>query len=116
MYLENNKLNAIEKFLNKMLSKTYPMITHIDIGNPFLNGEYILNIYTSIPETVTLENYWVNDYWYDKDGGNNVVLDFHWMNDVILPKLLKYFGLTDLSFNREIRIFNIKGDLVIITT
>ena len=116
MYLETNQLNAIEKLFDKILLKIYPMINNIDIERPFMDGndKYIMNFHTSLPETVTKKNYWESNHWFN-EYGDGILFDYAYMNDVIIPKLLKYFNLTDRGFNREIRIYNINGDLILST-
>jgi len=116
MNIDENVLRAMEKLFNKILLNIYPMINNIDIEKPILDGDnkYIINIYTSIPETINEKNYWDFSNWYDKNGKDNT-FDYHYMNDVIISKLLKYFSLNDINFKRELRIYNVNGDLIIST-
>ena len=114
MILNDNTLNAMEKLFNKILLNIYPMIKNIDIERPLLDGDdkYIMNIYTSIPETVNEKNYWELFHGYDENGVG-IIFDYHYMDDVIIPKLLMYISLSDRDFNRELRIYNANGDLLI---
>ena len=116
MKLSETQLNAVEKLFNNVLLKIYPMVNNIDIERPLLDGddEYIVNFYTSIPETVTEKNYWEEHHWFN-EYGEGILFDFHYMNDVIIPKFLKYFGISDRNFNREIRVYNINGGLILST-
>jgi len=106
----DRKISGVEKLFRQILPTIYPNITDIDIEekiDPDHDSIFYLNINTDLPNTVTKNNFWDNEYWE-----TNQMFDYHYMNDVIIPELLEYFSITDRQFERTLRIYNIDGRLV----
>ena len=77
--------------------------------NPIMeDDEYDLIIDTDLPNTVTKDEYWDNEFWE-----TNQMFDYHYMNDVIMPELLEYFSIKDAEFDRRVKIYNIDKELII---
>jgi hypothetical protein len=105
----DRKISGVEKLFNEVLPTIYPQITNIEIVKKYTNEypDYDLIIDTDLPNTVTKDDYWDNEFWE-----TNQMFDYHYMNDVIIPELLEYFSITDRQFERTLRIYNIDGRLV----
>lgn len=118
---EKKVISAINKLFNSVLPTIYPMITSVEVvENPpqdKMSGEdYTVMVNTTIPNTVTAENYWEWENWFSDESNNDgVVLDYLWMNDIIIPDLLKYVSLTDIGFSRNVEVYNIDGELIVTT-
>ena len=106
------KISGVEKLFNNILPTIYPHITNIQILKNDTDGyrypEYDLIIDTDLPNTVTKNDYWDNEFWE-----TNQLFDYHYMNDVIMPELLEYFSIKDAEFDRRIKIYNIDKELII---
>ena len=109
----DRKISGVEKLFKQILPTIYPNITDIDIEkkiDPDHDSIFYLNINTDLPNTVTKNNFWDNEYWE-----TNQMFDYHYMNDVIIPELLEYFSITNREFLRIVRIYNADGELIIYT-
>jgi len=108
------KISGVEKLFNNILPTIYPHITNIQILKNDTDGyrypEYDLIIDTDLPNTVTKDEYWDNEFWE-----TNQLFDYHYMNDVIMPELLEYFSIKDAEFDRRVKIYNIDKELIITT-
>jgi hypothetical protein len=108
----DRKLIGVEKLFNEVLPRIYPHITNIQILKNDTDGyrypEYDLIIDTDLPNTVTKDEYWDNEFWE-----TNQMFDYHYMNDVIMPELLEYFSIKDAEFDRRVKIYNIDKELII---
>ena len=108
------KISGVEKLFNNILPTIYPHITNIQILKNDTDGyrypEYDLIIDTDLPNTVTKNDYWDNEFWE-----TNQLFDYHYMNDVIMPELLEYFSIKDAEFDRRVKIYNIDKELIITT-
>ena len=108
----DRKISGVEKLFNEVLPTIYPQITNIEIVKKYTNEypDYDLIIDTNLPNTVTKDDYWDNEFWE-----TNQMFDYHYMNDVIMPELLEYFSIKDAEFDRQIKIYNIINGLIITT-
>ena len=109
----DRKISGVEKLFKQILPRIYPNITDIDIEekiDPDHDSIFYLNINTDLPNTVTKNNFWDNEYWE-----TNQMFDYHYMNDVIIPELLEYFSIKNREFLRIVRIYNADGELIIYT-
>jgi hypothetical protein len=108
----DRKISGVEKLFNEVLPTIYPQITNIEIVKKYTNEypDYDLIIDTDLPNTVTKDDYWDNEFWE-----TNQMFDYHYMNDVIMPELLEYFSIKDAEFDRQIKIYNIINGLIITT-
>ncbi len=108
----DRKISGVEKLFNEILPTIYPQITNIEIVKKYTNEypDYDLIIDTDLPNTVTKDDYWDNEFWE-----TNQMFDYHYMNDVIMPELLEYFSIKDAEFDRQIKIYNIINGLIITT-
>ena len=109
----DRKISGVEKLFKQILPTIYPNITDIDIEEKFDSDQdslFYLNINTDLPNTVTKDNFWDNEYWETHN-----LFDYHYMNDVIIPELLEYFSITNREFLRIVRIYNADGELIIYT-
>ena len=108
----DRKISGVEKLFNNILPTIYPHITNIQILKNDTDGyrypEYDLIIDTDLPNTVTKDEYWDNEFWE-----TNQMFDYHYMNDVIIPELLEYFSIKDAEFDRRVKIYNIDKELII---
>jgi hypothetical protein len=108
----DRKISGVEKLFNNILPTIYPHITNIQILKNDTDGyrypEYDLIIDTDLPNTVTKDEYWDNEFWE-----TNQMFDYHYMNDVIMPELLEYFSIKDAEFDRRVKIYNIDKELII---
>ena len=108
------KISGVEKLFNNILPTIYPHITNIQILKNDTDGyrypEYDLIIDTDLPNTITKDEYWDNEFWE-----TNQLFDYHYMNDVIMPELLEYFSIKDAEFDRRVKIYNIDKELIITT-
>ena len=106
----DRKISGVEKLFNEILPTIYPQITNIEIVKKYTNEypEYDLIIDTDLPNTVTKDDYWDNEFWE-----TNQMFDYHYMNDVIMPELLEYFSIKDADFDRRVNIYNIDKELII---
>jgi len=108
----DRKISGVEKLFNNILPTIYPHITNIQILKNDTDGyrypEYDLIIDTDLPNTVTKDEYWDNEFWE-----TNQLFDYHYMNDVIMPELLEYFSIKDAEFDRRVKIYNIDKELII---
>ena len=106
----DRKISGVEKLLNQVLPTIYPYITDVKIvkQDNELFPDYDLIIHTNLPNTVTKDDFWDNEYWE-----THPLFDYHYMNDVIIPELLEYFSITDMDFLRVINIYNIDGELIV---
>ena len=108
------KISGVEKLFNNILPTIYPHITNIQILKNDTDGyrypEYDLIIDTDLPNTITKDEYWDNEFWE-----TNQMFDYHYMNDVIMPELLEYFSIKDAEFDRRVKIYNIINGLIITT-
>jgi hypothetical protein len=106
------KISGVEKLFNNILPTIYPHITNIQILKNDTDGyrypEYDLIIDTDLPNTVTKNDYWDNEFWE-----TNQMFDYHYMNDVIMPELLEYFSIKDAEFDRRVKIYNVDKELII---
>ena len=106
------KISGVEKLFNNILPTIYPHITNIQILKNDTDGyrypEYDLIIDTDLPNTVTKNDYWDNEFWE-----TNQLFDYHYMNDVIMPELLEYFSIKDAEFDRRVKIYNVDKELII---
>ena len=106
------KISGVEKLFNNILPTIYPHITNIQILKNDTDGyrypEYDLIIDTDLPNTVTKDEYWDNEFWE-----TNQMFDYHYMNDVIIPELLEYFSIKDAEFDRRVKIYNVDKELII---
>jgi len=106
------KISGVEKLFNNILPTIYPHITNIQILKNDTDGyrypEYDLIIDTDLPNTVTKDEYWDNEFWE-----TNQLFDYHYMNDVIMPELLEYFSIKDAEFDRRVKIYNVDKELII---
>ena len=112
----DRKLIGVEKLFNEVLPRIYPEITNIEIVKKYTNEypDYDLIIDTNLPNTVTEDNYWDNEYW-STTANRYHLFDYHYMNDVIIPELLEYFSIKDAEFDRQVKIYNIINGLIITT-
>jgi hypothetical protein len=108
----DRKISGVEKLFNEVLPTIYPQITNIEIVKKYTNEypDYDIIIDTNLPNTVTEDDYWDNEFWE-----TNQMFDYHYMNDVIMPELLEYFSIKDAEFDRLIKIYNIINGLIITT-
>ena len=108
----DRKISGVEKLFNNILPTIYPHITNIQILKNDTDGyrypEYDLIIDTDLPNTVTKDEYWDNEFWE-----TNQLFDYHYMNDVIMPELLEYFSIKDAEFDRRVKIYNVDKELII---
>ena len=106
----DRKISGVEKLFNEILPTIYPQITNIEIVKKYTNEypDYDLIIDTDLPNTVTKDDYWDNEFWE-----TNQMFDYHYMNDVIMPELLEYFSIKDAEFDRQVKIYNIDKELII---
>ena len=114
----DRKISGVEKLFKQILPRIYPNITDIDIEekiDPDHDSIFYLNINTDLPNTVTRDNYWDNEFWSTSTSNRYHMFDYHYMNDVIIPELLEYFSITDREFLRIVRIYNADGELIIYT-
>jgi hypothetical protein len=105
------RAEMIEKILNTLLPGIYPIITKVEVermselfrmGNP----DYTVSIYTTLPNTIKGgDNYWDRENWKTDE-----VFDYPWLNDVDIPQILKYVGITDNEFSRELEIYDVEGN------
>ena len=106
------KISGVEKLFNNILPTIYPHITNIQILKNDTDGnrypEYDLIIDTDLPNTVTKDEYWDNEFWE-----TNQLFDYHYMNDVVMPELLEYFSIKDAEFDRRVKIYNVDKELII---
>jgi len=106
------KISGVEKLFNNILPTIYPHITNIQILKNDTDGyrypEYDLIIDTDLPNTITKDEYWDNEFWE-----TNQLFDYHYMNDVIMPELLEYFSIKDAEFDRRVKIYNVDKELII---
>ena len=108
----------MEKLFKQILPTIYPNITDIDIEekiDPDHDSIFYLNINTDLPNTVTRDNYWDNEFWSTSTSSRYHLFDYHYMNDVIIPEVLEYFSLKDSEFYRRVKIYNIDNELIITT-
>ena len=120
MNSQSEKVKGAEKIFNMVLPTIYPMITKVEIERtPELfrmgNSDYTVSIYTDLPNTITDKDYWENEYWFKDGGSDGILLDYHYMNDVIIPQLLKYVGMTDREFSRDVELYNVDGGHILST-
>ena len=108
----DRKISGVEKLFNEVLPTIYPQITNIEIVKKYTNEypDYDLIIDTDLPNTVTKDDYWDNEFWE-----TNQMFDYHYMNDVIMPELLEYFSIKDVEFDRRVKIYNVDKELIITT-
>jgi len=106
----DRKISGVEKLFNEVLPTIYPQITNIEIVKKYTNEspDYDIIIDTNLPNTVTEDDYWDNEFWE-----TNQMFDYHYMNDVIMPELLEYFSIKDAEFDRRVKIYNIINGLII---
>jgi hypothetical protein len=106
----DRKISGVEKLFNEILPTIYPQITNIEIVKKYTNEypDYDLIIDTDLPNTVTKDDYWDNEFWE-----TNQMFDYHYMNDVIMPELLEYFSIKDAEFDRQVKIYNVDKELII---
>ena len=108
----DRKISGVEKLFNNILPTIYPHITNIQILKNDTDGyrypEYDLIIDTDLPNTITKDEYWDNEFWE-----TNQMFDYHYMNDVIMPELLEYFSIKDAEFDRRVKIYNVDKELII---
>jgi hypothetical protein len=106
----DRKISGVEKLFNEVLPTIYPQITNIEIVKKYTNEypDYDIIIDTNLPNTVTEDDYWDNEFWE-----TNQMFDYHYMNDVIMPELLEYFSIKDAEFDRQVKIYNIDKELII---
>ena len=99
----DRKISGVEKLFRQILPTIYPDITEINIvkQDNELFPDYDLIIHTNLPNTVTKDDFWDNEYWE-----TNQLFDYHYMNDVVMPELLEYFSIKDREFNRLVHIYN----------
>lgn len=108
---KETKTKSLEILANKILPEIYPVITDIQIKGPMkryigltvTNNFYKIEVYTTIPEDVTRENYWDSEY------GD---MDFAYMNDYHIKDLLKYLSINTEYFHSEIVVYDINGDMI----
>lgn len=105
------RVEIVEKILNSLLPKMYPIITKVEVEiMPELfrmgNADYTVSIYTTLPTTIKGgDNYWDSENWETDE-----VFDYPYLNDVVIPQLLKYVGFTDERFSRELEIYDVEGN------
>jgi len=106
----DRKISGAEKLFNEVLPTIYPQITNIEIVKKYTNEypDYDLIIDTDLPNTVTKDDYWDNEFWE-----TNQMFNYHYMNDVIMPELLEYFSIKDAEFDRRVKIYNVDKELII---
>jgi hypothetical protein len=106
----DRKISGVEKLFNEVLPTIYPQITNIEIVKKYTNEypDYDIIIDTNLPNTVTEDDYWDNEFWE-----TNQMFDYHYMNDVIMPELLEYFSIKDAEFDRQVKIYNVDKELII---
>ncbi len=106
----DRKISGVEKLFNEVLPTIYPQITNIEIVKKYTNKypDYDIIIDTNLPNTVTEDDYWDNEFWE-----TNQMFDYHYMNDVIMPELLEYFSIKDAEFDRQVKIYNVDKELII---
>ena len=106
----DRKISGVEKLFNEILPTIYPQITNIEIVKKYTNEypDYDIIIDTNLPNTVTKDDYWDNEFWE-----TNQMFDYHYMNDVIMPELLEYFSIKDAEFDRQVKIYNVDKELII---
>jgi len=104
------KIELLEKMLNQLIPKIYPVIRYIKIDGPkkrmftwvpYLS--YDINVYTTIPEYITKDDYWTSDYRK---------MDFSYMGAYHIDEMLKYLGLEQFDFYRQIFVYNINDELI----
>jgi hypothetical protein len=117
----DRKLIGVEKLFNEILPTIYPHITNIEIVKKYTNEypDYDLIIDTDLPNTITKDDYWDNEFWrtknFERTANRYHLFDYHYMNDVIIPELLEYFSIKDAEFDRQVKIYNIDKELIITT-
>ena len=106
----DRKISGVEKLFNEVLPTIYPQITNREIVKKYTNKypDYDIIIDTNLPNTVTKDDYWDNEFWE-----TNQMFDYHYMNDVIMPELLEYFSIKDAEFDRQVKIYNVDKELII---
>jgi hypothetical protein len=104
------KIELLEKMLNQLMPKIYPVIRYIKIDGPkkrmftwvpYLS--YDINVYTTIPEYITKDDYWTSDYRK---------MDFSYMGAYHINEMLRYIGLEPFDFYRQIFVYNINDELI----
>jgi hypothetical protein len=119
----DRKLIGVEKLFNEVLPTIYPHITNIKISKNDTDGyrypDYDLIIDTDLPNTITKDDYWDNEFWstknFERTANRYHLFDYHYMNDVIMPELLEYFSIKDAEFDRRVKIYNVDKELIITT-
>jgi hypothetical protein len=108
--INQKRIQLLEKMLNQLMPKIYPVIRHIKIEGPEIGrfgwvrySEYYINVFTTIPEYITIDNYWTSEY---RD------MDFSYMGYYHVDELLHYINLKPLDFYRKIFVYNIKNKLI----
>ena len=117
----DRKLIGVEKLFNEVLPTIYPHITNIKISKNDTDGyrypDYDLIIDTDLPNTITKDDYWDNEFWstknFERTANRYHLFDYHYMNDVIIPELLEYFSIKDAEFDRRVKIYNVDKELII---
>ena len=117
----DRKLIGVEKLFNEVLPRIYPHITNIKISKNDTDGyrypDYDLIIDTDLPNTITKDDYWDNEFWltknFERTANRYHLFDYHYMNDVIIPELLEYFSIKSADFDRRVKIYNIDKELII---
>lgn len=108
--VNSKKIHLLERMLNELMPKIYPVIRYIKIEGPekqmrgwitFLN--YEIDVYTTIPEGITKDDYWTSEY---RD------MDFSWMAHHHVDEMLKYLSLNPNDFFREVYVYNINDELI----
>jgi hypothetical protein len=104
------KIELLEKMLNQLTPKIYPVIRYIKIDGPkkrmFTWVSYLsydINVYTTIPEYITMGDYWTSDYRK---------MDFSYMGAYHIDEMLKYLGIELFDFYRQIFVYNINDELI----
>lgn len=96
---ENFELSSINKLAKAYLKDIYPVITDIQIVQ---NGDrYDSYVKTTIPENITMKNYWSSEY---------AAMDFSYMMAYHLPHIGKYLGINIKPNNAYV--FDVDGKLI----
>jgi hypothetical protein len=100
----SKRLGLIENLLNILVSRIYPVIRYINVSGPTQQKSYLgktvnvyrINVYTTIPSNIDMENYWTSEY---------ADMDFGWMGDHYVDEILTYVGINREDFIREIFVY-----------
>lgn len=109
--IDKKRLELIETLLNKVVSRLYPVVKHMTVEGPNLTKGYFnklinlytIKVYTTIPEGITIDNYWDSEY---------ADMDFSWMGYHHVNEMLTYLSINPDDFIRNILVYNENDELI----